>query len=105
MKYDVVCEKCKAESEIDKPMSAAMPKCSSCGGQLRNAFTSAPPIQYKAAGFYATDVNHFKRQVGAERFAQFEKQRDDINRRAKAGKLTAYEKGLDRPALPARQAA
>ncbi len=102
MRYDVVCEKCKAETEIEKPMSAAMPKCAACGGQLRNAFTAAPPVQYRAAGFYATDVDHFKKQVGAERFARFEKQRDASLKRAKAGKLTPYEKALERPALPAQ---
>jgi predicted nucleic acid-binding Zn ribbon protein len=99
MRYDVVCESCKAKSEIAKPMGAAMPKCAACGGQLRNRFTSAPPVQYNAAGFYATDVQRFKSQVGARRFAQFEAQRSDIQKRAKAGKLTAYEKALDRPVL------
>lgn len=100
MRYDVRCEKCQAEAEIEKPMSAALPRCSECGGPLRRLYTAAPQVHYVAGGFYATDVARFERLVGGERAAKFMAERDDIERRAKAGRLTAYERSLDAPALP-----
>lgn len=76
-------------------MTAPMPKCS-CGGELRRLYTQAPPVAFHAAGFYATDVHHLRSQVGSERFARFEAERDDIRRRAQRGQLTAYERSLEK---------
>ena len=75
-------------------MAAPMPKCS-CGGALARLYTQAPPAIYNAAGFYASDVNRLRSQVGPERYAQFEAERDDIRRRARLGRLTAQERSLD----------
>ncbi len=94
MRYDVVCERCRAEGELEKPMKAALPPCEACGGTLRRRFRRAPSVLYRAAGFSATD-DRLKRQVGPERFAKFEQTKADVERRAKAGRLTEYEKAIE----------
>ena len=96
MRYDTQCRKCGATEEVIKPMSARLPKCVHCSGTLRRLFIQPPPVHYHAPGFFSTDILHLKNQVGAERFAQFEAQRDDTLRRARAGRLTGYERVLDR---------
>ena len=96
MQYDVTCEKCHKQDEIEKPMRAPLPRCAHCGGTLRRLFIQPPPVHYLSAGFFSTDIKHLQAQVGAERFAQFEAQRDDTLRRARAGRLTGYEKVLER---------
>lgn len=93
MIYSAKCEKC-GEVEIEKPMVAAFPLRHFCGGKVRRVFTPAQVI-YAAPGFYSTDVTHFEKQVGKERAAKFYKQRDATLARAKAGRLTPYEKRLD----------
>ena len=72
-------------------MHAPLPKCAECGGRLRRLFRAAPAVHYAAPGFFSTDVSHFKNQIGAERFARFEAERDATMRRMKAGKPTRYE--------------
>ncbi len=95
MRYDARCRKCGAKDEIEKPMSAPMPKCAECNGQMERVFTEATTVHYAGAGFYSTDIAHFEKQVGTERAAKFRAKKDDIEKRAKAGKLTAYEKALE----------
>lgn len=94
MRYDTICQSCKTTAEISKPMAAPLPPCHTCGGQLRRKF-SVTPVIFNAPGFYETDVRHFEKQVGKERAAKFYAQRDDVLKRAKAGRLTDYEKRLD----------
>lgn len=81
--------------EITKPMAVDFPVRHACGGALTRILT-APAVHYAAAGFYATDVDRLKKQVGSERFAQFEKQKAAAERRAKSGKQTPYERSLER---------
>ena len=94
MIYAARCDMC-GEVEIEKPMQAPFPKRHECGYAVHRVYT-ATPAHYNAPGFYASDVTRFKSQVGAERFAKFEKQKESAERRAKAGKLTNYEKALER---------
>ena len=96
MIYPTLCERCGDTTEIDKPMRAVLPKCGECGGPLRRVFTESPAVLYTSAGFYATDHKRLESQIGRERYAQFEKERDDTLRRAKAGRLTNYERGIER---------
>lgn len=95
MRYDVRCEKCGEEFEIEKPMKAAWPKCPKCKGQIRRLFTKSPPVHFAAAGFYSTDVTHFEKVVGKERAEKFRKRREDVETRAKEGKLTPYERHME----------
>jgi predicted nucleic acid-binding Zn ribbon protein len=95
MRYDAYCSDCDAYSEIQKAMTAPMPDCSVCGAQLRRVYRTAPPVFFHASGFYATDYEHFERQVGPERADKFRKSRDDAQARAKRGKLTSYEQALE----------
>ena len=74
-------------------MFAPMPDCPVCGMQLSRRYTATAVI-YNAPDFNSTDTR-FERQVGPERAARFRAQRDDVMTRAKAGKLTAYEKALE----------
>ena len=91
MRYDTECQRCSAQIEVVKPMRASFPKCAECGGPLRHLFRAAPPVHYHSAGFFSTDVLHFQRQVGTERFAKFEAERDASIRRMKSGRPTRYE--------------
>ena len=56
---------------------------------------SPPSVIYRTTGFYATDVQRLKSQIGSERHAEFEAHKDDAERRAKAGRLTGYERRLE----------
>lgn len=94
MRYDTICPN-NHRAEIEKPMQADMPPCVRCGAALMRVYGIAPAVFYKTAGFYNSDVTHFERQVGPERAAQFRAQRDDAERRAKAGRLTGYERALE----------
>ena len=76
-------------------MSADMPACARCGEAMRRVHTAAPAVIYGATGFYSSDVTRFERQVGPERAARFRAQRDDAEKRAKAGRLTPYERALE----------
>ena len=62
---------------------------------MLRVWRQAPVVHFAAAGFYHSDVTRFKSQVGTERFARFERQRDDAIRRAREGQLTDYEKALE----------
>ena len=93
MRFDVVCSN-GHQAEIIKPMAAGYPVCPKCGAETRRLFTSAPAVHYAAAGFVTSDTR-FERQLTPERAARFRAQRDDAERRAKAGKLTAYEKAFE----------
>jgi len=95
MLYDVICQKCHTEDEIEKPIHAALPTCVYCGGTLKRVYSQMPTVQYRAGGFYSTDVTRLQREMGPDRFAKFEAQKADAERRSKAGKLTAYEKALE----------
>lgn len=75
-------------------MAAPLPGCPNCGATLARRF-SVPAVHYQSAGFYSSDVTRLKAQVGPERFAQFEARKDDVERRAKAGRLTGYERSLE----------
>jgi len=94
MLYDAFCPNCQENSEIDKAMTAPMPKCRRCAAPLVRRY-SAPAVLFNAPGFYATDIAHLERQVGRERAARFRAKRDDAEARAKAGRLTPYERALE----------
>ena len=93
MHYDATCSNC-GSVEISKPMQAAFPVRHRCGGTLTRRYHS-PVIKFDAPGFFTYDVTRPREQVGAARFAQFERERDDIERRAKAGRLTSYERAAE----------
>jgi predicted nucleic acid-binding Zn ribbon protein len=93
MIYPAHCDKC-GDVEISKPMRDAFPTRHACGGKLARRF-EAVPVHFAAGGFYTTDVNRMKSIVGADRYARFEHERDGAIKRAKAGKLTPYEKVLE----------
>ncbi len=93
MIYSAICEQC-GNIEIEKPMTAVFPPQHICGGKMRRVYTPAN-IQYNAPGFYSTDVGHMEKQIGKERAAKFYKQRDNTLARAKAGRLTPYEKRFE----------
>ena len=94
MTYDARCPACGHREEISKPMTAPMPACSICGAQLQRVYTAAAPVHYRAAGFYSTETS-LDRQLTPERAAKFRAEKADIEKRAKAGRLTAYEKALE----------
>jgi predicted nucleic acid-binding Zn ribbon protein len=94
MRFDVVCSN-GHQAEIVKSMLAGYPVCPKCGAETRRLFTSAPAVLYAASDFYTTDTR-FERQLSPERAARFRAQKDDAERRAQAGRLTAYEQGLER---------
>ena len=53
--YEYQCRKCKAHTEVFQKVNDKPPvKCRKCGGRLER-MTSAPAIQFKGSGFYATD--------------------------------------------------
>ena len=89
MRYDANCSNC-GKVEVNKPMAAAFPVRHTCGGRLARVY-SPLPVFYHSPGFTTYDYTRPREQVGATRFAKFEHERDDIERRAKAGKLTQYE--------------
>jgi predicted nucleic acid-binding Zn ribbon protein len=91
--YDIVCQ-LGHTALIAKPMTAGYPACPQCGRETRRLFTSAPVVHYAAAGFVTSDTR-FERSLPPERAAKFRAQRDDAERRAKAGRLTGYERGLE----------
>ena len=94
MRYDIICG-VGHTATIDKPMAAAYPVCPTCGKATRRLFSTVPAVIYSAAGFYTTDVTRFANMVGPERAAKFERQKAAAEQRAKAGKLTPYEKVLE----------
>ena len=91
MRYDVWCRNCGGVSEIEKPMKAHWPKCRTCGSRLQRLYLP----QTIPAVYFSGGIESFEKQVGPERAAKFAKEKDDIERRAKAGKLTDYERRLD----------
>ena len=93
MTYDATCSTC-GRVEIQKRMAAPFPPRHSCGGTLTRRY-SPIPIHYNAAGFYSSDYARFDKQVGPERAARVRAKNDDVLKRAKAGKLTPYERRLD----------
>lgn len=93
MQYDATCSKC-GPVEITKPMPAEFPARHFCGGKL-NRLYSPLPVFFNAPGFFTYDVTRPRGIVGPTRFAKFEQERDDIERRAKAGRLTAYERAAE----------
>lgn len=76
-------------------MSAPMPACAVCGGSFKRVYSQMPPVHFSAGGFYTTDVTRLQREIGPDRYAKFERQKADAERRAKAGRLTGYEKALE----------
>jgi len=93
MRYDVTCDICGYTGEIEKRLIEALPPCPTCGGEMRQIY-SAPGVILAASGFHYTDYTRFESQVGKERAARFRAQRADAEGRAKAGRLTEYEKAL-----------
>lgn len=86
-----MCVQCGAV-EIEKSMVAPWPEAhDACGQTMRQVYSPAQVI-YRGTGFWYTDVARFRSQMSASRFAMFEAQRDDLERRAKKGQLTGYEK-------------
>lgn len=75
-------------------MAVAFPQRHSCGHLLRRVYVP-PAIHYAAAGFYTTDVSHFQKQLGPDRYAKFEHDRAAAIARSKTGTLTPYERQLD----------
>ena len=75
-------------------MAKDFPRLHTCGAPLRRRYT-APSVIYNSAGFYSTDVSHFQKQLGAEKFAKFEAKRQAAEKRAHTGMLSNYEKVLE----------
>lgn len=96
MRYDVICERCGATTEIVKPVNTRLPRCLECGGAQKRVWNSAPSVHYNSAGFYATDVSRFENMVGTERAAKFNKSKESAERRKREGRLTNYEKALEK---------
>ena len=92
--YPAHCENC-GDVEISKPMADDFPARHTCGHILRRRFEPTA-VHYAAAGFYKTDVDHFKNQIGPERFARFEADRAAGIQRQQSGTLTPYERELER---------
>lgn len=75
-------------------MAADFPRMhASCGGTLKRRFTTVA-VHYAVAGFAATD-DRLLRQVGTERYARFEQERNAALARAKTGRQNAYEQALE----------
>ena len=91
--YRVRCHKC-GEFEIEKPMNEPLPPCPDCFGELRRIYI-APVVQFRASGFYATDVTRFEKLVGTERASKVRQQNEAAAKRKRAGKQTAYERALE----------
>lgn len=75
-------------------MAADFPVRHVCGGRLTRLYTTAPAVHYAAGGFYTTDVNRLKNQVGPERFAKFEREKAAAEQRAATNTQTPYERAL-----------
>lgn len=75
-------------------MLAPFPARHSCGARMRRNYNALPVI-FNAPGFYETDVRHFEKQIGKEKAERLRVKNEDVMRRAKAGRLTPYEKRLD----------
>lgn len=95
MRYDIICLKCGHTQEIKKTMTAGYPTCEKCGGATQRNWNETPAVIYNAADFYHTDYKRFESQVGTERAARFRAQKENVERRSAAGKLTAYEKSVE----------
>ena len=93
MRYDAKCSRCGVV-EITKPMSETFPALHSCGGALTRLY-GVPAIHYTAPGFVTSDTR-FERSLTPERAARFRAQKADAETRARQGRLTAYEKALER---------
>lgn len=94
MRYDIVCH-CGWRGEVEKSMQAEYPLCPVCGSRTGRIW-DIPVVHYAAPGFTATD-NRFAKMIGPERNARFEAQKADVLTRAREGRLTPYEKSLERP--------
>lgn len=95
VRYDAKCSRC-GPVEVVKAMTDLWPcKHAGCGGQLIRLFT-APAVIFTVPGFYATDVQRLKSQIGSAKYSRFEAAKQDAERRAKAGRLTPYERALER---------
>ena len=94
MRYETVCVN-GHQAEIVKSMLAGYPECPKCGAETRRLFTSPPAVLYAASDFYTSDTR-FERSLTPERAARFRAQKADAETRARQGRLTAYEKALER---------
>jgi hypothetical protein len=65
-----------------------------CGSHITRVY-SPVPVHYSVPGFYSSDYANFEKQVGTERAARVRAKNDDVLKRAKAGKLNAYERRLE----------
>lgn len=93
MLYSANCEKC-GPVEIEKPMTAVFPLRHLCGGKLTREFDT-PTVHYHAGGFFSTDVTRLRNMIGGERYDKLTADIADIERRAKTGNLTPYERSLE----------
>lgn len=75
-------------------MAEDFPSRHVCGCKLTRVF-EPPAVHYHSPGFFSSDVSHFQKQLGPDRYARFEAQRDAAQARAKAGTLTPYEQQLE----------
>ena len=92
MTYDAECSNCGAV-EIEKPMKATFPVRHDCGAKLRRVY-SPIAVHYNASGFHAFDAR-FDSMVGPERAAKVRAKNDAAEARARAGKLTPYERAIE----------
>jgi predicted nucleic acid-binding Zn ribbon protein len=90
---EALCAKCGLVT-IWKPLAQSFPARHGCGSKLMRRY-SPPPVIYKTSGYYSTDVQRLKSQIGSERHAEFEHFKDDAERRAKQGRLTGHERRLE----------
>lgn len=91
--YDAKCTKCEFEGEIEKPREASLPRCPQCRGTLRRVYRPTV-VHYAAPGFSATD-GRLEKLVGTKRYRRFEAQKEDVETRARSGRLTEYERSIE----------
>lgn len=64
--YEYQCQSCGKKTEVLQRMDEApLAACPQCGGEVKKLF-SAPAVQFKGSGWYATDYAGKKGGGGAE---------------------------------------
>ena len=87
--YEARCDNCGIV-EVEKRMEAPFPPvCVHCGGKLQRVYNTHRII-YNAPGFDGYD-NQMKRQIGSDRYARFEKEREAL-RKQHAVQNRAYKR-------------
>ena len=93
--YEYQCKKCKHKFErIQKFSDPLVKKCPECGGPVEQTI-SAPAVQFKGSGFYATDYAAKKPSGGGDSHEKEEKthetkeKSEDKAKKSEAKKLSS----------------